>query len=108
MVGSFAGILQLPLTRCSPGNRRGKQVVQVYAERPGSAVERPVRWLVASAPVRADAGETAGVTVNVPTRLLAYWDNGWQHEPGGYRLRIGTSVTNLPLETTIELTGAAG
>ena len=40
-------------------DRAGKQVVQVYAERPDSAVERPVRWLVGFAPVRAEAGRDA-------------------------------------------------
>ena len=32
------------------------------------------------------------VDITVPTRHLAYWDNGWHYEPGDYRLRAGTSV----------------
>src|SRR4029077_3350014 len=39
------------------GGRDGKQVVQIYAERPGSAVDRPVRWLVGFAPARGPAGQ---------------------------------------------------
>jgi beta-glucosidase len=35
--------------------------------------------------------------------MLAFWDNGWQYEAGDYRLRIGTSVGDLPLETTLRL-----
>lgn len=85
------------------GTRAGKNVVQVYAEKPGSAVDRPVRWLVASAPVWAEAGETVTAAVEVPTRLLAYWDNGWTYEAGDYTLRIGTSVNELPIKTTLEL-----
>ncbi|MBN1096287.1 glycoside hydrolase family 3 protein [Blastococcus sp. TML/C7B] len=85
------------------GDRDGKQVVQVYAERAGSAVDRPVRWLVGSAPVRVPAGATARVEVAVATRLLAHWSDGWQYEPGGFRLRIGTSAVDLPLETTLTL-----
>src|SRR3954453_17703631 len=81
------------------GERTGKQVVQVYAEKPGSAVDRPVRWLVGSAPVRVAAGQTARVDVAVPTRYLAYWDAGWNDEPGEYRLRVGTTAATLPLET---------
>ena len=42
------------MTLTNTGARAGKNVVQVYAERPGSAVDRPVRWLVASAPCSAD------------------------------------------------------
>jgi beta-glucosidase len=85
------------------GDRDGKQVVQVYAERPDSAVDRPVRWLVGSAPVRVPAGGTARVEVTVATRLLAYWADGWTYEPGGYRLRVGTSAVDLPLETQLDL-----
>ena len=85
------------------GARPGKQVVQVYAERAASAVDRPARWLVGYAPVRVPAGETATVTVRVPTRLLAYWEDGWRYEPGGHRLRVGTSAVELPLAATVEL-----
>ena len=86
------------------GERDGKQVVQVYAEREGSAVDRPVRWLVGYAPVRVPAGEKATVDVPVETRLLAYWADGWTYEPGAFTLRVGTSVVDLPVETTVELT----
>ena len=86
------------------GQRDGKQVVQVYAERPDSAVDRPVRWLVGFAPVRVPAGRTAQVQISVPTRLLAYWQDGWRYEPGAYQLRVGASVTDLPLAAKVELT----
>ena len=86
------------------GARDGKQVVQVYAERPDSAVDRPVRWLVGFAPVRVPAGERAQVQVSVPTRLLAYWQDGWRYEPGAYQLRVGTSAVDLPLAAKVELT----
>lgn len=85
------------------GSRDGKQVVQVYAEKDVSEVDRPVRWLVGFAPVRVPAGQKASVDVNVPTRLLAYWDDGWQYERGDYVLRIGTSAVDLPLSATVTL-----
>jgi beta-glucosidase len=85
------------------GGRDGKQVVQVYAERPGSAVDRPVRWLVGSAVVRVAAGRTASVDVAVDTRHLAHWAAGWQYEPGPYVLRIGTTAVDLPWQSTLEL-----
>jgi beta-glucosidase len=85
------------------GERDGKQVVQVYAEKADSAVDRPVRWLVGSAPVRVPAGQTARVEVSVPTRYLAYWADGWQYEPGAHRLRVGTTAVELPLEATLEI-----
>lgn len=85
------------------GRRDGKQVVQVYAERDGSTVDRPVRWLVGFAPVRVAAGQSARVEVAVATRLLATWAGGWDYEPGEYRLRVGTSAVDLPLSATVEL-----
>jgi beta-glucosidase len=39
------------------GSRPGREVVQLYASRPDSAVERPPRWLVGCAAVEAAAGE---------------------------------------------------
>jgi len=89
------------------GERDGKQVVQVYAERQDSAVDRPVRWLVGFAPIRVPAGEKAQARISVPTRLLAYWQDGWRYEPGAYQLRIGTSAVDLPLGATVELAASA-
>ena len=86
------------------GARAGKQVVQVYAERQDSAVDRPVRWLVGFAAARVPAGERAQVLLSVPTRLLAYWQDGWRYEPGAYQLRVGTSAADLPLAAKVELT----
>ena len=39
------------------GQRPGKQVVQVYASRPESSIDRPVRWLVGFAAVTAAPGK---------------------------------------------------
>lgn len=96
-------VVPLAVRLTNTGKRAGKNVVQVYAEKPGSAVDRPVRWLVGSTPVWAERGETITAVLDVPTRLLAYWDNGWTYEPGDYILRIGTSVTDLPLTARVGL-----
>ena len=40
------------------GRRRSREVVQLYASRPDSGIERPVRWLVGFAAVQADPGQT--------------------------------------------------
>ena len=98
------GTFDVTVEVANHGERDGKQVVQVYAERPDSAVDRPVRWLVGFAPVRVPAGQTARAAISVPTRLLAYWDDGWQYEPGAYRFRAGTSATDLPLTVKVDLT----
>jgi beta-glucosidase len=79
------------------GTRPGREVVQVYASRPDSAVERPARWLVGFAAVTAGPGQEVTVEVPVPARRLAHWDadaNAWAVEPGGYRLAVGRSYTD--------------
>lgn len=85
------------VTLTNTGARPGGQVVQVYAERAASTVDRPVRWLVGFASVRADAGETVTARVSVPRRRLAHWDAGWEVESGTYTLRVGASVVETPL-----------
>ena len=93
------GTVRVQLTNA--GTRAGKHVVQVYAERPDSAVERPVRWLAGFGVVHADAGETVTADVAVPARALEHWAGGWQREPGVFTLRIGSSVAELPLEAAL-------
>ncbi len=89
-----AHVVTVPVT--NTGDRAGKQVVQVYAERPESAVDRPARWLVGFAVVRAEAGSATSARVTIPRRALAHWDDGWHVEPGAYGLRVGTSLVDLP------------
>lgn len=92
------GVVRVTVT--NTGGRPGKQVVQVYAERADSAVDRPVRWLVGFAVVRADAGETVVAEIPVSARRLAHWDGGWQVEPGEFTLLAGSSVADLSLAAT--------
>ncbi|MER7052483.1 glycoside hydrolase family 3 C-terminal domain-containing protein [Streptomyces sp. NPDC000351] len=77
------------------GTRAGREVAQVYLARPGSAVERPVRWFAGYATLRAEAGRTASAEVVVGPRALRHWsetNRGWATEPGPYRLMVGRSA----------------
>ena len=99
--GTDGWVLEVPTT--NTGHRAGKQVVQVYAARAESSIERPVRWLVGFAVVRADAGVTGTARIHVPRRALAHWADGWRYETGKFTLRVGTSVADLPLEVEVEV-----
>ncbi|GAA3342496.1 glycoside hydrolase family 3 C-terminal domain-containing protein [Curtobacterium pusillum] len=94
-------------TVANTGSRPGKHVVQVYASRGSSAVDRPVRWLVGFAPVRLGVGESTEVSVEVPARAFAHWDGGqdgaWAYEPGTFTLHVGASVTDESGAVTVEL-----
>ncbi|GAA5087556.1 glycoside hydrolase family 3 C-terminal domain-containing protein [Microbacterium yannicii] len=92
------------VTLVNTGERAGKHVVQVYAERADSTVERPARWLVGFATVQAAPGETVTAAIPVPSRRLAHWAGEWVVEPGEYTLRAGASVADLPL--TVNWTAA--
>ncbi|MEV0798382.1 glycoside hydrolase family 3 C-terminal domain-containing protein [Kribbella sp. NPDC050281] len=91
------------LTVRNTGDRAGKHVVQVYAERPSTAVDRPARWLAGFAVVRLAAGEARELTVQLHNHTFEHWDNGWTTEPGTFTLRAGSSVTDLPLACPIEI-----
>ncbi|MEU7858171.1 glycoside hydrolase family 3 C-terminal domain-containing protein [Nonomuraea sp. NPDC049141] len=76
------------------GDRPGREVVQVYASRPDSAVERSPRWLAGFATVDAAPGEEVAVTVTVRRRAVEHWDvaaGRWAVEPGTFRLEVGSS-----------------
>ena len=86
------------------GERAGREVVQVYLSRPGSAAERPVRWLAAFAGLTVAAGERATVSVALPRRAFEHWgQDGWALEPGGFTVEAGPNVADLPLRTGLEL-----
>ena len=89
------------------GDRPGRDVVQVYASRPGSSIERPIRWLAGFAAIEAEAGESAAVDVIVAARAFEHWDvdaGRWVTEPGTFRLEVGRSSRDLlsSSEITVE------
>ncbi len=86
------------------GERGGKQVVQVYASRPDSAVDRPARWLAGFAVVEAGPGQQVDVPVTISARALRHWDGGaWAVEPGEVTLAVGRSAGDLLASTTVTL-----
>jgi beta-glucosidase len=108
LVASFVeGNAELEVVVNNTGDRSGKHVVQVYAARADSAIDRPVRWLVGSAVVRADGGEAVAVRVPLRARSFAHWEGGrdgaWATEPGEFTLHVGSSVNDLPLTVTVDL-----
>ena len=89
------------------GTRPGREVVQVYASRPDSAVERPSRWLAGFAAATASPGQETTVEVAVPARSLAHWDgesHAWTLEEGIFHLAIGRSFGDQRLTTDITVT----
>ncbi|AXQ53304.1 glycoside hydrolase family 3 C-terminal domain-containing protein [Streptomyces koyangensis] len=87
------------------GERAGREVVQVYLERPDSALERPVRWLAGYAAVEAEPGAAVEAVVRVGARAVEHWsveEGGWRREPGVFTVRAGCSAGDLRLTGTVE------
>ncbi len=86
------------------GKYAGKETVQLYVTKSGSKVERAEKELKAFKKVSIAAGETASVTLNIPVKDLAYWDDKtskWVVEPGKYKLLAGTSSRDISESGTI-------
>jgi beta-glucosidase len=86
------------------GRRPGRDVVQLYASRPDSAVERAPRWLVGFAIAECGAGDEVTVEIALPWRSLAHWDAGahaFAVEPGPFVLTAGRSSRDL--ERSVEM-----
>jgi beta-glucosidase len=86
------------------GTRPGREVVQVYASRPASAVERPTRWLAGFAAVDAGPAQEVTADIAIPARSLAHWDVGshaWTIEQGSFHLAVGGSYSDQRLTTEI-------
>ena len=80
------------------GPRAGRDVVQLYASRPDSAVERAPRWLVGFAIAEAGPGNEVTAEIALPWRSLAHWDpeaQAFAVEPGGFLLAAGPSSRKL-------------
>lgn len=86
------------------GIRRGREVVQVYASRPDSTVDRPDRWLAGFATVEAEPAEETIATVTIPLRVLQHWDTAdrsWTTEAGAFRFDIGSSAQSGQLSAAL-------
>jgi beta-glucosidase len=92
------------------GDRRGKEVVQLYVRDPEASVARPVRELKAFAKVDLDPGQTTMVEFALTARDLSYWStrlNDWALEAGEFELAVGASSRDLRLTTTVDIAAPA-
>lgn len=88
------------------GPRHGREVVQVYASRPDSVIERSVRWLAGWAVVEAGPGQDVTADVTLAPRVFEHWNassHQWTSEPGTFELQCGHSVTDLPLKVLTDI-----
>ena len=104
------GSVQVTVKVKNTGQRAGDEVVQLYVQHLGSAVERPRLELKGFKRVRIDAGAEQDVSLELKPRDLAYWDavgHLWRVEKEQIRLLAGGSSDNLPLQATVKVETAA-
>jgi beta-glucosidase len=92
------------------GKRASDDVVQLYVQHLGSAVERPQLELEGFRRVHIDAGQTAEVKLNLKPRDLAYWNtaaHAWSVEKEQVRVLAGGSSDNLPVQATLDVDSSA-
>jgi beta-glucosidase len=91
------------------GRRPGSQVVQLYADIPGTAaVPEPPHQLAAFAKVTLRPHQTQRVVLHVGTRSFAHWDtaaNAFSTPDGVYGISVGTSSADLPLTAEVRIAG---
>ena len=84
------------------------EVVQVYFDKPESAVPRPIRKLCGFARVHLKAGEQKTVKVTIPAYILQIYDTHSGRmltESGVYRFFAGGSSAELPLSAEYAVNG---
>jgi beta-glucosidase len=88
------------------GTHASDEVVQMYVQHLGSAVERPQFELKGFERVHIESGATKNVVLNFKPRDLAYWDQVrqvWRIEKESVRILAGGSSDKLPVQATLQI-----
>jgi beta-glucosidase len=91
------------------GKRASDEVVQLYVQHLGSAVERPQLELEGFERVRIEPGQSADVKMELKAHDLAYWDvtaHAWRVEKEQVRLLAGGSSDSLPVQGVVDVDNA--
>jgi beta-glucosidase len=100
------GALMLSVTVANTGPMGAAEVVQVYAEPPGRAVERPRRTLVGFHRLSLQPGQSERVAVRVPLRRLAWFDqtrDAFVLEGGRHRLLVARHAEDEGIGVDLQL-----
>jgi beta-glucosidase len=92
------------------GTRASDEVVQMYVQHLGSAVERPQLELKGFERVHIEPGAEKNVVLDLNSRDLAYWDpaqHAWRVEKELVRILAGGSSDKLPVQATLQIEDAS-
>ncbi len=103
------GIVRLGVTVRNTGERRGKEVAQLYVSPPQGRLDKPYQALAAFAKTgELQPGQREELTLSFDLRELASYDTeraAWILEPGDYVLRLGVSGADTKAAAALRLDG---
>ena len=88
------------------GSVAGSDTVQAYVDDPTKAGEPPEQ-LKGFDKVTLDPGQSTTVSIPLGPQAFSTWNSteqAWVEQPGQYRVMVGDSSGNLPLEATVPIT----
>lgn len=88
------------------GSVKGEETVQLYVSAVNSKIDRPVKELKAFKKILLEPGESKTVELIIDKNSFAYFDeqsDSWKIEAGKYKILVGSSSRDLPLEAEIDL-----
>lgn len=100
--------LEVKVTLKNIGDRKGKEVVQLYITHPQSELPHPPLALKGFDKIELEAGQTSTVTITLtPTEFQSYHPSikQWIIEKGEYQIHVGGSSRHLPLTTNVSVEG---
>ncbi len=98
--------ITVSVTVKNTGKRDGKEVVQLYAAKSDSKIDRAAQELKGFQKVWVAAGNSQTITIQVPVKELAYYNvatKKWTVEPGNYTLKAGRSSRDIQKEIAITI-----
>jgi len=98
--------LEISVRVRNTGSRAGREVLQLYVSPPQSTLFRSQKELKAFQKVALAPSESRTVHFKLKYSEFTYWNaaiHAWHCEAGNYRLLVGTSAAETPLEVTVGL-----
>jgi beta-glucosidase len=101
------GTFKISFTVKNSGDRDGEEVAQIYFRHVNSSVPQPKLALCGFERVLVKQGESAKVTMEIPTERLRFWDTEKKEyaiEPGQYEFLIGDASDDIRLKLPMTVT----
>lgn len=100
--------LQVSVTIKNTGNRKGKEVVQLYVKNPKQTIMRPIKELKGFQKIQLEPGEEKEITFTLEKDAFSIYDTdekAFVTVAGSYEILIGSSIQDIRLVSPLEVEG---